>query len=37
MTLFGTTTEDTPELLLGRDQRAPELLIFVLETADSAS
>jgi hypothetical protein len=32
MTLFGTTTEGTPEMLLGRDQRELELFIFVLDT-----
>jgi len=31
MTLFGTTTEGTPEMLLGRDQRELELFIFALD------
>ena len=30
MTLFGTTTEGTPEMLLGRDKRELELFIFVV-------
>jgi hypothetical protein len=31
MTLFGTTTEGTPEMLLGRDKRELELFIFVVD------
>jgi hypothetical protein len=37
ITLFGTPTEGTPEVLLGRDQREPDLLVFVLETSEPAS
>ena len=36
MTLFATTTEGTPEVLLGRDQRQDELLIFVVESPQTA-
>ena len=32
-----TPTEGTPEVLLGRDQREPDLLVFVLETSEPAS
>jgi hypothetical protein len=37
ITLFGTSAEGTPEVLLGRDQRDPELLVFVLDTSEPAS
>ena len=37
MTLFATTTEDTPEVLLGRDQRQQdELFIFAVEPSQTA-
>jgi hypothetical protein len=36
MTLFGTATEGTPEMLLGRDQRELELFIFVLDTPQTS-
>ena len=37
MTLFATTTEETPDVLLGRDQRQDdELLIFVVESPQTA-
>jgi len=34
MTLFGATTEGTPEVLLGRDTRELELFIYVLDPAE---
>ena len=38
MTLFATTTEETPEVLLGRDQRQEdELFIFAVESSQTAS
>ena len=37
ITLFGTTVEGTSEVLLGRDQRELELLVFVLDTSEPAS
>ena len=38
MTLFATTTEETPEVLLGRDQRQEdELFIFAVESSQPAS
>ena len=37
ITLFETSTEGTPEVLLGRDQREPDLLVFVLDTSEPAS
>jgi hypothetical protein len=37
MTLFATTAEETPEVLLGRDQRHDELFIFVVESPPTAS
>ena len=38
MTLFATTTEETPEVLLGRDQRQQdELFIFAVESSQPAS
>jgi len=36
ITLFGTTSEGTPDMLLGRDQRKPELFIFVLDAPTEA-
>jgi hypothetical protein len=36
ITLFATTPEEPPEVLLARDQREANLLIFVLDTAPPA-
>lgn len=37
LTLFATSAEGTPRVLLGRDQREPELLVFVLDAPPPAS
>ena len=36
ITLFGVPTEGAPEVLLGRDQRESDLLVFVLEASEPA-
>jgi hypothetical protein len=36
ITLFATSTEESPDVLLGRDQREPGLLVFVVDSAPPA-